>query len=311
MMKRISVIASAYNSEKYLERFLGSICRQSIFPEMELVICMNDPSEAEDKIIETFKAQYGERVKIIRTPRENVYSSWNRCVAAASSDLIAIWNVDDMRNEDGLLHQVEMLENMSELLFCYGDHTVVREAFTKRGRIVHLPQFSKDLFSKKMVAGPFFAFRKKACEKSGYFDEQFKAAGDFDLIARLSLNGEGRHCGKMLGYYYDGGEGLSTGKDFLHAERTAIEMRYGAFDVIDYNYVQCLKDYDISKLLEFGKWHKVSDHVPGYGGFIEERRFKLEKKGKIRFFMHKLKRSLGLQKLKRLLFGTKYPERSI
>ena len=104
------------------------------------------------------------------------------------------------------------------------------------------------------------------------FDEQFHSGGDFDFVVRLARLGRGMRVRETLGAYYDGGFGLSTGNQLQPIERTVIELRYGIYDKLDYEYLPDALRYNISRLQWNGAWHAVADCVPDYDAWMSARR---------------------------------------
>ena len=123
-----------------------------------------------------------------------------------------------------------------------------------------------------MELGPFFMFRKSLCKKAGFFDEQFKCANDFDFAVRLAMHGKIYCLQKNLGYFLNEGMGASTRPNSIcPIERTVIELRYGVYDLVDYQYLPQALNYNIYNLKFEGKWIPVSDMIPNYESFIQER----------------------------------------
>jgi hypothetical protein len=135
-----------------------------------------------------------------------------------------------------------------------------------------------------MILGPFFMFRKRLCERAGCFDEQLRSGADFDLAVRLALNGKGATVATELGYYLDEGMGASTRPGSLQPlERTVIELRYGIYDKVRFDYVPRALRYNIPHLLQFGEWRPVARFVPGYEAMVEERERLWFHKGLMRY----------------------------
>jgi len=245
---------------------------QTLWTDSELIIVANDPNPVEQKILKNFEQKWPEQVKVIVVPREALYASWNRCIQASNADLLAIANVDDIRTPQGLEQQVARLEKWPEASFCYGPFNIVNQFRAVEGRKILPPAFDPVEFTRSMHLGPFFVWRKAVHEKIGYFDEQFRSGGDFDFAIRLAMHGRGVLVDELLGYYLDTGSGLSTGSDLQPIERTVIELRYGIFDKIDYDFLLEALKYNVSSCYLNGEWHSVSRLVPNYDKFILNRK---------------------------------------
>lgn len=271
---QISILLSTFQSEKFLPHQLATIEAQSIWGQAELIIAANDPSPTERAIFESFAEKWPERVKVIVVPRESLYASWNRCILASKVDLLAIANVDDIRTPQSLEQQVARLEKSPEASFCYGPFSIVNQFPAVEGRKISPPLFDPVEFTRSMHLGPFFIWRKAVHEKIGYFDEQFRSGGDFDFAIRLALQGTGVRTNELLGYYYNSSAGLSTGSDLQPIERTMIELRYGIYDKLNYDYLPDALQYNISHYYWNGEWHSIRQLMPEYEQWISKRRQK-------------------------------------
>src|SRR3954452_13404607 len=101
MPPRVSLLASTYRSQRFLDAWLSSLEAQTIWPEAELVVVANDPEPDEQRAFAAFAARHPQ-VRLQEVPRESLYRSWNRAIAAAEGPVLAIANVDDLRTPSGL-----------------------------------------------------------------------------------------------------------------------------------------------------------------------------------------------------------------
>src|SRR4051794_5954028 len=119
MEHRVSLLASAYRSERYLPAWLENMAAQTIWPQAELIVVANDVQPAEREILATF-ADAHPQVRVVDVDREPLYRSWNSAIRLARAPLLAIANVDDLRAPEGLERQVRDLEGDRSALFSYG-----------------------------------------------------------------------------------------------------------------------------------------------------------------------------------------------
>jgi hypothetical protein len=211
--------------------------------------------------------------------------SMNRCIHSAGGPLLAIWNVDDLRTPDSLEIQAKLLESGSEYDLANGNFIIVKSFGAHEGQYVDHYRMPASEYTRSMVLGPFFMFRKQLCDKAGYFDEQLRSGADFDLAVRLSIHGKCVRTKEVLGYYLNEGLGASTRPNSLQpVERTVIELRYGVYDKIDYNYLPQAARYNIPYILYNGTWQGVRDFVPGYDDFLGQRRKEWFSKGIRRYY---------------------------
>ncbi len=265
-MRKISVISPCYKMKKYLPKFLEDIPKQTCFNNLEIILDHNEPDVDEINLVNNFKKKYPGKLKHIVVDKvDPIGISMNRCIENSDGDFIAIWNVDDLRTPDSLERQAKTLDDGS-VGVVFGDYIVVRKFGSTEGRKIFHSKYSESEFTRSMIFGPFFMFKRDLLKKSGFFDEQLKSGADFDLSIRLAFNAKAKVTDGILGYYLNEGLGASTRPGSLQAvERTIIELRYGIYDKIDYDLVpQALLSVSIPYIKQFGSWHPVSSFVPDY-----------------------------------------------
>lgn len=274
MPPRVSLIASTYRSERFLPAWLENMAAQSVWADAELVVVANDPDSAEDALLRDF-AEAHDNVRVLTVEREPLYRSWNRAIMASNAPLLAIANVDDLRTPTGLEAQVRALEAGDGALFAYGGYAVSTEfpPDPSAARPVAAVAFEREEFTRSMHLGPFFVWRRRSDPATMYFDEQLRVGADFDLAVRLALHGEGVAVEEPLGFYYDGGTGLSTGGETQSVELAVLVLRYGIYDKVDPYFVAQASEYTIPQILmPAGEWLPMTAVVPGYADFLRERR---------------------------------------
>lgn len=301
----VSTITPCFRMKKYLRRFLDDLPKQTMFNQIEVVLDHNEPDDEEISWVKDFQKKYPDRLKhIIVDKVDPIGVSMNRCIREASGEFLAIWNVDDLRTDDSLELQYEKIieENLGVV---FGDFLIVKSFGSRDGKFVDCSKFSDSDFMRSMVFGPFFMFRKGACEKAGYFDEQLRSGADFDLAIRLSANEKAAYVPGLLGYYLNEGLGASTRPNSVQAlERTVIELRYGIFDKLDYDLVAAATRYDIKNCLLGEKLIPINNYIPNYK-MVLENSDGLINIGLNRYILNKLLMSKllinGLKKIRRSL----------
>ena len=296
---KLSILTSLYRSEKYLNPFLEQLQAQSLFPDCEVVLVLNEASVAEREMVEAFAARNPERVQLHFVEEvETLGASWNRAWRAATASLLAIWNVDDRRTARSLEEQVQAMQANPDWALCYGDYVRVREYGSEDGERRHAPPFSRSHFQRAFPqGGAFWVLRRDASDRIGYFDEQFRVGPDMDLALRMAAGGlmMGRVEG-LLGYFTDEQTGLSTRDGALASavERTAIQMRYGVFDKVRGEFAEEAQRYRLGEVLSFGVWHAIEDYLPPRYLDMLKRRRPLWLLGWLRNALRRLLKVLGV-----------------
>jgi len=225
-MVKLTVLTSAYNSEKYLKQFLKSANAQ-IFKNFEIALELVEPSSKELNILNKAKKKYEFINLNVHEKKISLPKAWNESINRTKSELICIWNTDDIRTKESLNKMVNVFNIKKEVDFVYGNFTISNKYKQKKGSYINQTGKENEL-KKSMLLGPFFMFRRRILEKIGIFDEQLLSGADYDFAMRLGRHGHGMHLDYNLGYYLNDRSGLSTKANSLQEiERTVVELRYG------------------------------------------------------------------------------------
>ncbi len=300
-MKKLSIVTTTYKSEKYLRAYFENITNLDGFADFEIVLVLNDPNELENKIVEEYKAKYPQSFKIVKVPRESIAASTNRGFNLAETKYITIADVDDIKVKDCYSRQMATLEKYAHTDYTYGDFVIVPAQGETKGLKVKTKEFSKNLATRYSIVGPNHFFKKSLLEKSGMWDEQFKSGSDFDFQVRAAFNCEFKKTlGNVLLYYtrYEGSNSASSGS-LQQIERTVIQLRYGVYDQINYEYLPEALKYDIFNVYTLGQKRPVSDFVLNYEEHLKTCAEKYLRKGVRRNFIN----PIYLEKFSLVFFG--------
>lgn len=296
MTPRISIITSIYKGEEYIEGFLSSLVKQTIYPDCELIFILNEPSNSEKKLLDKFKDNCRINCIIVDLlQRESLAASWNRGINLANGKYISLWNIDDRRIKNSLEIQVNLLENYPGVCMVYGDFIETSSFTYLNGSRYITPEFNPTIFVRRFACGgAFLVFRKNVFSKYGYFDEQFSVALDYEFVVRLAFSNEKFiKAQDILGYFYNNQTGLSTIKNSIVSdhERNIIYHRYAIYDKVQHISLDVLEKYEIESIYNFGKKLNLQDFgiTPDYSkkNSLIFKSFIYLKKGLI-FFLRKL-----------------------
>ena len=270
-MSLVSTITPCYKGKAYLKDFLEDLPNQTMFEELEVVLDHNEPDPDEIKWVKDFQEKYPGRLKhVITNPVEPIGVSMNTCIKESTADVLCIWNVDDLRVPHSIETQYAAMKEEVEVVNC--NFTIVSEWKGVGGEYIDHGFYhsAEGEYTRSMILGPFFMFKKSLCEKGGYFDEQLKSGADFDMAIRLAIHAkEVALVRENLGWYLNEGKGASTRGDGRQPiERTVIEMRYGILDKIETQYLEGTRDFDIHQAINYGEKIPIEELVPNYKDFI-------------------------------------------
>ncbi len=300
----LSVVTSVYQGEKYLPAFFDNLTSQTIFPEIQLVLVLNEPNAQEKRLASDFQARNVDKVQVLNVKRESLGASWNRGWQAAKAPCIAIWNIDDRREIDSLQRQMTSLEENPGSVLCYGDYVRVNEYGKEQGTRRSTPNYSARHFARSFAqGGAFWLLRRNLQDTIGPFDEQFRVGADMDFSFRVAANGlTMNRCEGILGYFTDASEGLSTrdGAQQSVVERTAIQLRYGVYDKVRPELVNAAGQYRIGSIMHNGLWVDLDKFLPGYSKRVQSKSY-LWKIGTLRAWARSILNRTGLLRVAHLL----------
>lgn len=145
-MKKISVIVTTYNHEKYIAQCLDGILAQKNCPEFEIVIGNDFSTDKTEEVILEYKKKFPEIIKILpRTQNLGMQKNLKDCFAHCSGDYIAICEGDDFWiDEFKLKKQYEALEQDAMAIMSFTD----LKFFTEENGIFvykdYIPETKKD-----------------------------------------------------------------------------------------------------------------------------------------------------------------------
>lgn len=263
MRPRVSVLSSCYRMTDYLASFLDSLRGQSLFPDFEVLLDLYEPSAQDLRLVEEASKQYGELLRVfVNKDVKPLPTAWNRCIDRAKSDYLCIWNIDDRRTPRSLEVQRAAFDANEVPIAVSGPFAIVSNYGSVAGKLIGgRPKRDIDLH-RGMHLGPFFMFRKDTLDSVGRFDEQLLSGADYDFALRLASHGAITFCDESLGFFLNAGEGTSTRIGSRHyVERTAIEIRYDMYDLVDVRYLKGLSEYAIPLMRDGDRWISVRSHV--------------------------------------------------
>lgn len=201
---KVSAIISAYFCEEHLEGRIENLLSQTLKPEI-VVVCQDGSKEHE--IADRLWTPLDE-FRIILTPDiPTIYMAWNLGIHAAKGEYLTSANSDDRLADYGIFKLAHELDKRPEVGLVYADVDIVEdleggfESAWREGYFRWAEGGHKELLQQCFV-GPQPMWRKVLHEKYGYFDPDFRSAGDYEMWLRLSKSGVAfHHLREVLGIY--------------------------------------------------------------------------------------------------------------
>lgn len=195
MSKKISVIMSVYNDEKYIEDAINSILNQS-YDNFELIICNDCSTDKSNEIIQKLADQDSRILYIQNEINMGLAPSLNRCLKKATGQYIARMDSDDYSLEDRFEKQVHFLDAHPEYAVIGGqmNHMDMNGSVYKKSN--YPITITKDAIVKNVcIAHPTAMIRKEVFnEVDGYTVNKYTVrAQDYDLWCKIAEKGYQLH----------------------------------------------------------------------------------------------------------------------
>lgn len=201
---KVSVIMGIYNCEETLPDAISSILSQT-YSNWELVMCDDGSTDQTYDVARSFQDRYPQKIVLLRNDRNRKLSyTLNRCLEAATGELIARMDGDDMCAGDRFEKQVSyLLEHPDIQLVGTGMRYFDASGFHRE--LIHPQPHPTKWTLKKYI--PFFhatimTYRSVYETLGGYtVDENVERVEDIDLWFRFYAEGfTGDNLGEALYY---------------------------------------------------------------------------------------------------------------
>ena len=188
MVDKISVIIPVYNTEKYLEKCIQSVCNQT-YQNLE-IICVDDGST--DGTVELVASWKDSRIRYVRQENQGAPTARNHGVAHAVGKLIAFQDSDDCWYPNKLEKQMEYWRKHSDYSMIYSAYMLRRQ----NGESVRVPyagtwgELEGDIFETLLVNNcigtPTMLMNKECFLELGGFKREMECLEDWDFALRFA-----------------------------------------------------------------------------------------------------------------------------
>jgi glycosyltransferase involved in cell wall biosynthesis len=193
----VSVIIPTYNTAQYIGNALDSVFAQTV-QDFEIIV-INDGSPDTPQLTRVLAA-YGDRVRYIVQDNSGVSAARNAGVRAARAPLIATLDSDDSWEPDYLEVQLATLAADPTLDVVYPNAWIVGD-HPHAGRLYmdvcpsHGPVTFEAIVTQRCNVFTSVLARRDMLLRAGLYDEQARAAEDFELWVRVVA------AGGRIGYH--------------------------------------------------------------------------------------------------------------
>lgn len=179
---KVSIITVVYNSASTIEKTIQSVLKQS-YKNIEYLIIDAKSTDGTLEIIKKYEPQIQ---VIISEPDSGFYEGLNKGIKLATGDIIGCLNADDRFTNEFVIEKiVSKFHSKPNLDSVIGDIAFADEK-NHISRYYSANKFNTSLFKwGVMPPHPSFYCKKEVFTKLGLYNEQFKIAGDFELMLRF------------------------------------------------------------------------------------------------------------------------------
>lgn len=180
---KISVVTITYNSALTLRDTIESVLTQR-YKNIEYLIVDGGSTDETLDIIKSFS---DDRIKWISEPDKGIYDAMSKGKRMTTGEVVGILNSDDFYPDNLVLERVAAAFSDEKIDAVYGDLKYVDYLDTSKiTRNWVSGEYNRENFLRGwMPPHPTFFLRKAAFEKYGYYNPDFKSAGDYELMLRM------------------------------------------------------------------------------------------------------------------------------
>jgi glycosyltransferase involved in cell wall biosynthesis len=180
----VSVIIPTYNRGWIVQEAIESVLAQD-FADYELIVVDDGSDDNTPAVL----AGYGRAITVLHQSNSGVSTARNAGVAAASGQLIAFLDSDDLWLPRKLSTQVKFFEDHPDVVINQTQELWIRNGVRVNPKQRH-HKFSGMIFEPSLalclVSPSAVMLKKRLFEEVGGFDEQLPACEDYDLWLRIS-----------------------------------------------------------------------------------------------------------------------------
>lgn len=183
MKPSISVITPSYNQGRFIERTLQSVLNQSV--PFEYVVFDGASS---DETLDVLR-KYENSIRWVSEPDQGQAHAVNKGLQAATGEIIAWLNSDDVYLEGAFERILDFFESNPDVDVVYGkawyvdaDDRINGEYKTEEWNLERLKEVC-------FICQPAAFFRRRMVEKFGLLDESLQYCMDYEYWLRLALGG--------------------------------------------------------------------------------------------------------------------------
>ncbi|GHT01776.1 hypothetical protein AGMMS50276_30540 [Synergistales bacterium] len=178
-----SLITVCLNAVDTIEETILSVLNQN-YPALEYIVIDGGSTDGTMDVIERHRSRLS---KVVSEPDRGIYDAFNKGLAIATGDIVGILNADDMYAPWTFETVAKASRRRPDGGVFYGKLVSLDRA--NRKWTVY-PIDSHSNLPNRMIGHPAMFVRNSVYKKRGFFNTDYKIAGDWDFMLRLYMAGE-------------------------------------------------------------------------------------------------------------------------
>jgi len=223
---KITIITPSYNQGQFLEKTILSVLNQT-YPNLEYIIIDGNSTDNSVEII----TKYARHLYYWVSEKDGgMYDAINKGLKIASGSILAYLNSDDIYRPNTIRTVAEYFQKHPETSMVYGDTDYIdaKDDFMYAYRYPAFNYRRFMLLNWSSIPQQASFWRRDIHDKLGYFNADFKMAGDFEFYARVGKHYRIDHIKQILAAQRIHAETLScTRSDVNKEEVKRIHQYFG------------------------------------------------------------------------------------
>lgn len=230
----LSIICSLYRGYQFMRPYLENITSLEGFGSCELVIIDANSPEREQEVIQEFQQKFDNIIYRRLDERIGIYDAWNVGIQLSRGRYLTNANLDDSRSPDSLVTAIQFLDEHDSIDVVYGEYHYslvphgAWEVIDAIGCTTSAPRLTTHRLLDQNHPHSAPVWRRDLHDQLGWFDTDFKSAGDWEFWLRCAAAGKQfAKIPRPLSVYYVNPEGISSAKSSVGPfEQWRIRERY-------------------------------------------------------------------------------------
>lgn len=197
----LTVLLSAYNTEKYIQQAIDSILNQT-FKSLELIIADDGSSDRTKKIIDSYR---DERIIVSHNSKNlGKTTTINRLFKLSRGTFITIHDADDLSHPSRFKKQIEFLQQNSNFQMCGTSFITINadgKLLSRHRQPNDWKEIRKNITKVSQFHGPTILFKANIIDKIGGLFRSITMGEDIDLTMRITEKFSATNLDEYLYHY--------------------------------------------------------------------------------------------------------------